>query len=104
MKPDNTPADELCGYPFFYTGYNDDSVTMYSTLNDELNFRNETNTITVNGSAITKKAFTLSNIDKVNRFLKSDAKYATIIETDVGANTSVTDSVAALNNNSIAST
>lgn len=77
---------------------------MYSTFNDELNFRNETDTITVNSNTVTKKAFTLSDIDTVNRFLKSDAKYATVIETDVTANTSVADSVAALADNSIAST
>lgn len=77
---------------------------MYSTFNDELNFTNETDTITVNGNTVTKKAFTLSDIDTVNRFLKSDAKYATVIETDVAASTSVTDSVAALADNSIAST
>jgi hypothetical protein len=69
-----------------------------------LNFRNESDTITVNGTAVTKKEFTLSDIDTVNRFLKSDAKYATVIETDVGAGTTATDSVAALADNSIAST
>jgi hypothetical protein len=71
-------------------------------MHSELTFRNENETISVNGSDITKKKFTLSDINLVNKFLKSNAAYATVIETNLSDSTKATDSVLALSTNTIA--